>query len=58
MGAGFALFVPPEQADEVVQIAERCGIAAWHAGVVESGPKRLFIEPLGIEFSDADLQLR
>jgi len=58
MGAGFALFVPPEQADEVVKIAQGCGIAAWHAGAVEAGPKRLFIEPLGIEFSDADLQLR
>lgn len=58
MGAGFALFVPPEQAAEVVRIAQGCGIAAWHAGEVEAGPKRLFIEPLGIEFSDADLQLR
>ncbi len=58
MGAGFALFVPPEQADEVVKIAQGCGIAAWHAGAVEAGPKRLYIEPLGIEFSDADLQLR
>ena len=58
MGAGFALFVPPEQAAEVVKIAQDCGIAAWHAGAVEAGPKRLFIEPLGIEFSDADLQLR
>ena len=52
------MFVPPEQAAEVVRIAQGCGIAAWHAGEVEAGPKRLFIEPLGIEFSDADLQLR
>ena len=58
MGAGFALFVPPEEAAEVVRIAQACGIDAWHAGEVEAGPKRLFIEPLGIEFSDADLQLR
>jgi len=58
MGAGFALFVPPEQAAEVVKVAQGCGILAWHAGQVEAGPKRLFIEPLGIEFSDADLQLR
>ncbi len=58
MGAGFALFVPPEQAAQVVQVAEGCGVKAWHAGQVEAGAKRLFIEPLGIEFSDADLQLR
>lgn len=58
MGAGFALFVPPEEADQVVAIAAQLGIAAWNAGVVEAGAKRLLIEPLGIEFSDADLQLR
>lgn len=58
MGAGFALFVPPEEADQVVAIAEQQGIKAWRAGAVEAGPKRLLIEPLGIEFSDADLQLR
>ncbi|MBH9552560.1 AIR synthase related protein [Inhella gelatinilytica] len=58
MGAGFALFVPAAQAEAVVKVAQDCGIAAWHAGQVEAGAKRLLIEPLGIEFSDADLQLR
>jgi phosphoribosylformylglycinamidine cyclo-ligase len=58
MGAGFALFVPAQEAAQVVQVAEGCGVKAWHAGQVEAGAKRLFIEPLGIEFSDADLQLR
>ena len=52
MGADFALFVPPEEAAEGVRFA------AWHAGSVETVPKRLFIEPLGIEFSQSDLQLR
>jgi phosphoribosylformylglycinamidine cyclo-ligase len=33
-------------------------VPAWVAGAVEAGPKRLFIEPLGIEFNDGDLQLR
>jgi phosphoribosylformylglycinamidine cyclo-ligase len=58
MGAGFALFVPPEEAAEVVRLAEALGVPAWVAGAVEAGPKRLFIEPLGIEFNDGDLQLR
>jgi phosphoribosylformylglycinamidine cyclo-ligase len=58
MGAGFALFVPPEEAAQVVQIAKSLGIEAWDAGRVEAGKKRLLIEPLGIEFSEDDLQLR
>ena len=58
MGAGFALFVPPEEAAQVVSIAQSLGIEAWDAGRVEAGKKRLLIEPLGIEFSEDDLQLR
>ncbi|MBN8506653.1 MAG: phosphoribosylformylglycinamidine cyclo-ligase [Burkholderiales bacterium] len=58
MGAGFALFVPPEEADEVVRVSQAQGIAAWNAGRVEAGTKRLLIEPLGIEFGADDLALR
>lgn len=58
MGAGFALFVKAEDAERTVEIARAQGIAAWNAGVVEEGPKRLLIEPLGIEFGNDDLQLR
>ena len=58
MGAGFAIFVKPEDAERTVEIARAQGIAAWHAGTVEAGPKRLLIEPLGIEFGNDDLQLR
>jgi phosphoribosylformylglycinamidine cyclo-ligase len=58
MGAGFALFVDAKDAQRAVDIAEGLGIAALVAGRVESGPKQLVIEPLGITFGDADLQLR
>jgi phosphoribosylformylglycinamidine cyclo-ligase len=58
MGAGFAIFVPAADAARTVEIAKAQGIDAWHAGVVEAGPKRLLIEPLGIEFGNDDLQLR
>jgi phosphoribosylformylglycinamidine cyclo-ligase len=58
MGAGFAIFVKAEDAERTVEIARAQGIAAWHAGTVEAGPKRLLIEPLGIEFGNDDLQLR
>ena len=58
MGAGFALFLPAAQAAQAYQVAEDLGIGACIAGRVESGPKQLLIEPLGIRFGDDDLQLR
>ncbi len=58
MGAGFALFVAAENAERTAEVARRCGVPAWVAGSVQVGPKQLFIEPLGVHFSGADLQLR
>lgn len=58
MGAGFAIFVPAADAQRAVEVARACGIAAWVAGQLEAGKKQLLIEPLGIAFSDDDLQLR
>lgn len=58
MGAGFALFVPAAQAERAAAIAREAGVAAWVAGEVLAGPKRLDIEPLGVQFSGEDLQLR
>ena len=58
MGAGFALFVPADQAARTVAVAEAQGVRAWVAGHIEAGPKRLQIEPLGLAFGDDALQLR
>ncbi|WP_326534244.1 AIR synthase-related protein [Pseudorhodoferax sp.] len=58
MGAGFALFVPAQEAEEVVRISREQGIAAWVAGTVEAGPKCLRVEPLGFEYGAEDLALR
>ena len=58
MGAGFAIFVKAEDAERTVEIARAQGIAAWNAGVVETGPKQVLIEPLDIAYSNDDLQLR
>ena len=41
-----------------VAVAQAQGVAAIVAGHVEAGPKRLIVEPLGIEFGADDLQLR
>ena len=58
MGAGFALFVGADDAQRCVDVAQTLGVKALVAGQVEAGPKKLFIEPLGIEFGDDALQLR
>jgi phosphoribosylformylglycinamidine cyclo-ligase len=58
MGAGFALYVHAEDAERTAAVAQACGIAAWVAGEVHSGPKQLTIEALNVQFSGEDLQLR
>ena len=58
MGAGFALFVDAADAERTAQTARDLGVEAWVAGRVQAGPKRLVIEPLGIEYGDDALQLR
>ena len=58
MGAGFAIFVAPGDAQRTVEVAQALGVPALLAGQVESGPKELLIDPLGIRFGHDDLQLR
>ncbi len=58
MGAGFALFVAPSDLQATLATAARLGFDAMHAGQVEEGPKRLLIDPLGIEYAADALQLR
>ncbi|MBK6638640.1 MAG: phosphoribosylformylglycinamidine cyclo-ligase [Rhodocyclaceae bacterium] len=58
MGAGFALYVSTGEAARVVELAAAQGVRAYVAGVVESGPKRVIIEPLGVEFGAGDINLR
>jgi phosphoribosylformylglycinamidine cyclo-ligase len=58
MGAGFTLFVDPEDAEVSVKLAEEVGVRAWIAGHVEAGERRVIIEPLGVTFAGPDLNLR
>ncbi len=58
MGAGFALFVAAEDAERTAAVARKTGVDAWVAGRVEAGPRRLLIEPLGVEYDGAELGLR
>jgi phosphoribosylformylglycinamidine cyclo-ligase len=60
MGVGFALYVSPEQVDQVVQLAESEGYDAWRAGAVyrDGNRKRVEIPPLGIDFDGDSLMVR
>lgn len=58
MGAGYAVYVPAEQAEKVVELANACGLQAWKAGKVEQGPKQVIIEPNNITFTGDTLGVR
>jgi phosphoribosylformylglycinamidine cyclo-ligase len=52
MGAGYAVFVAPEDAPRVIDVARQAGLDAFDAGRVEEGPRRVIVEPAGIEFEE------
>lgn len=58
MGAGFAIYVSADQAEEVVKAAEVTGLKSWIAGRVEAGPKKVVIEPVGVTFGGDELEVR
>jgi len=58
MGAGFAVFVPPEDAERTVAVARKAGAESWIAGSVEAGPRRVVIEPLDVEYAGDELGVR
>ncbi len=58
MGAGFAVFAPAEQVKTIQKIAKKLGIASYDAGSVKKGAKKLIINPLNLEFTQADMTIR
>jgi len=58
MGAGFAVFVPEEDAANAIKISDQLGVKAYQAGAVEEGVKQVIIEPLDITFEGQSLDLR
>lgn len=58
MGAGYAIYLPVDQANKAVEIAGQCGLKAWVAGQVEAGPKQVIIEPKNITFDGNSLEVR
>jgi phosphoribosylformylglycinamidine cyclo-ligase len=60
MGAGFAVYVDPGRASDVLSIAQSLRYEAWHAGTVQKQGNRKAVEiaPLGITFEGDTLQVR
>ncbi len=58
MGAGFAVYLPDDQADKVIEIAAANGLKSMRAGHVETGAKQVVIRPKNITFSAETLEVR
>ncbi|MFA5771064.1 MAG: AIR synthase-related protein, partial [Patescibacteria group bacterium] len=58
MGAGFAIFVPEKDVDQVINLAKQNNIKAYNYGIVETGEKKVIIESKNIIFAKDSLQVR
>ncbi|HEV7528751.1 MAG TPA: AIR synthase related protein [Solirubrobacteraceae bacterium] len=57
MGSGYALYCPAGTGSAIVDLAAGLGFGALVAGHVEEGPRQVVIEPAGVRFDDAELEL-
>jgi phosphoribosylformylglycinamidine cyclo-ligase len=57
MGSGFAVYCAAGSGGEVVRHAETLGLTALVAGGVEDGPRRVVVEPVGVAYEGAELEL-
>jgi phosphoribosylformylglycinamidine cyclo-ligase len=57
MGAGYALYCAAGDGEKIVTIAQGLGLSAAVAGRVEEGPRQVILEPVGVRFSGAQLEL-
>lgn len=58
MGCGFAVYCRAGTGQQVIGYARRLGLEALTAGRVESGPRRVLLEPVGIMFDGEQMLLR
>jgi phosphoribosylformylglycinamidine cyclo-ligase len=58
MGGGYALFVGESSAERARVLAEDAGWSLVRAGVVEAGPRRVVLNPVGITFDGSSLSIR
>jgi phosphoribosylformylglycinamidine cyclo-ligase len=57
MGSGYAVYTAAGTGADVVEIAGGLGHDALLAGRVEDGPRQVIVEPVGVTYADAELDL-
>jgi phosphoribosylformylglycinamidine cyclo-ligase len=57
MGSGFAVYTAGGTGSQVVEIAQGLGHDALVAGRAEDGPRQVIVEPIGVTYADAELDL-
>lgn len=57
MGAGFAVYCAAGAGERVAAIAGELGAPALVAGRVESGPRQVVVEPVGVTFAGEEMDL-
>jgi phosphoribosylformylglycinamidine cyclo-ligase len=58
MGAGFAVYAAAGAGQDALAACTSAGYRALVAGVVEEGPRRVVLEPIGVSYESSDLELR
>jgi len=56
MGAGYAVYCAAGSASQVVELARAAGLQALVAGSVQDGPRRVILDPLGVEYAGEELE--
>jgi phosphoribosylformylglycinamidine cyclo-ligase len=57
MGSGYAVYCEAGAGDAVVALARQLGLDALVAGSVESGPRQVIVEPIGVRYAGGELEL-
>ena len=57
MGCGFAVYAADGAGEAVVRLAAELGLSASVAGTVGEGPRRVILEPVGVTYDSASLDL-
>jgi phosphoribosylformylglycinamidine cyclo-ligase len=56
MGAGYAVYCEAGSGSQVVELARAAGLRALVAGCVQDGPRRVILDPLGVEYAGEELE--
>jgi phosphoribosylformylglycinamidine cyclo-ligase len=56
MGAGYAVYCAAGSGGKAVELARAQGLEALVAGVVQDGPRRVILDPLGVEYAGEELE--